>query len=132
VRLPNGVIATLNSPGADSLGRSGLNADSVDKHFIERFGTATLLSVLGAATANAGVNSQTQFNSSSQYRSAIADSLNQTAAQTLGQDMRIKPTLHKYQGVEVNVFVAHDLDFSVVGTQEVHHVAIKTQKEVWK
>lgn len=130
VQLPNGVVVTLNSPGSDGLGRSGLQADSVDRHFMERFGAATLLSVLGAATANVGVNSQTQFNSASQYRSAIAESLNQTAAQTLDQDMRIKPTLHKFQGVEANVFVAHDLDFSAVGTQEVRHARIT--KEVWK
>jgi len=132
VQLANGVIVTLNSPGTDSLGRSGLKADSIDRHFIERFGTATLLSVLGAATANVGVDSQTQFNSAAQYRSAIAESLNQTASQTLEQDMQIKPTLDKYQGTEVNVFVAHDLDFSVVGTQEVRHVSIAANQEVWK
>ena len=79
-----------------------------------------------------GVDSQTQFNSAAQYRSAIAESLNQTASQTLEQDMQIKPTLDKYQGTEVNVFVAHDLDFSVVGTQEVRHVSIDANQEVWK
>lgn len=114
VQLPNGVIVSINSPGADNLGRSGLMADSIDRHFIERFGTSSLLSIIGAFAATQGVNDNTQFNSAAEYRAAIAASFSQSAQQTLQRDMQIKPTLDKYQGAEITVFVSRDLDFSSV------------------
>jgi type IV secretion system protein VirB10 len=114
VQMSNGVIITLNSPGTDSLGRSGLGADSIERHFLERFGTSALLSILGAYSATAGVGTQDQYNSASQYRMAIANSFQQTSGQTLEKSINIPTTLNKYQGAEINIFVAHDLDFAGV------------------
>ncbi|VEG91193.1 TrbI/VirB10 family protein [Legionella spiritensis] len=116
VQLANGVIATLNSPGTDSIGRSGQGADYINRHFFERFGTSALLSILGAYTANNGVNGQDEYNSKSQYRMAIASSFQQAAGQTLQHSMQIKPTLAINQGTPIHVFVAHDLDFHGVIT----------------
>ncbi|KTD49599.1 hypothetical protein Lrub_0698 [Legionella rubrilucens] len=115
VQLANGVIVTLNSPGTDSIGRAGQEADYINRHFFERFGTSALLSVLGAYTATSGVNGQDQYNSQSQYRMAIAGSLQQASGQTLQNDMMIRPTLQINQGAQIQVFVAHDLDFYRVG-----------------
>lgn len=114
VQLANGVIVSINSPGSDSLGRSGLQADSIDRHFLERFGSSSLLSIIGAFAANQGVNSNTQYNSASEYRSAIASSFSQAAQQSFERDRQIKPTLDKYQGADITVFVSRDLDFSSV------------------
>lgn len=119
VQMSDGVIVTLNSPGTDTLGRSGQGADNIDRHFLERFGTSTLLSVLGAYTATGGVGSQDQYNSASQYRMAVANSFQQTSGQTLEKSINIAATLQINQGTRINVFVAHDLDFSGVGIPKI-------------
>ena len=111
VQMTNGVIVTLNSPSSDAIGRSGQAADYIDRHFFERFGSGVLLSVLGAYTAMGGVDGQDGYNSMSQYRMNVAGSFQQAANQTLQQDTQTKPTLQVNQGTQINVFVAHDLDF---------------------
>ena len=111
VQMTNGVIVTLNSPSTDKIGRSGQAADYIDRHFFERFGTGALLSVLGAYAATGGVNGQDAYNSVAQYRMNIANNFQQTANQTLEKDMQISTTVQVNQGTQINVFVAHDLDF---------------------
>jgi type IV secretion system protein VirB10 len=131
VQMSDGVIVTLNSPGTDTLGRSGQGADNIDRHFFERFGTSTLLSVLGAYSATAGVGTQDQYNSASQYRMAIANSFQQTSGQTLEKSINIAPTLQINQGTRINVFVAHDLDFAGVGIPKIAQTnAIRSP--IWK
>ena len=118
VQMPDGIIVTLNSPGTDALGRAGMSADSIDRHFMERFGGGALLSILGGGAATSGVGNQDQYNSKSQYRMGIASSLQQAASQSIEEDMVIKPTLSINQGARINVFVAHDLDFHAVGSAQ--------------
>lgn len=108
---PDGIDIALNSPGTDPLGGAGLPADDIDHHFWEQFGTASLLSIIGAGAANVGVNPDDQFNSASAYRQALANSFNQTAQQSLQNTTVIQPTLLINQGTKINVFVARDLDF---------------------
>jgi type IV secretion system protein VirB10 len=108
---PSGISIQLGSPGVDSLGMAGAEADEINRHFWERFGTGSLLSLIGAGAANAGVSPMDQENSASVYRSAIANSFSQSASQSLQQDSRIPPTLIQYQGKPIMVFVAKDLNF---------------------
>jgi len=108
---PEGLSASLGSPGIDSLGVSGMGADEIDRHFWERFGTASLLSLIGAGAANVGVNSNDQQNSTSAYKTAIASSFSQAANQVLQQDSAIAPTLKASQGKPIMVFVARDINF---------------------
>lgn len=108
---PAGYSIQLGSPGVDSLGVAGMNADEINRHFWQRFGTASLLSLLNAGASNVGVNGQDQNNSSANYREAVASSFAQSADQSLQQDSRITPTLKTYQGKPIMVFVAKDLDF---------------------
>lgn len=115
VQMADGVIVTLDSMGTDRIGRSGQGADFVDRHFFERFSTSALLSVLGAYTAMGGVGNQTEFNSASQYRMAMANSFQQASGQSLEGSISMKPTISINQGAEINIFVAHDLDFHTVG-----------------
>ncbi|HAU0369095.1 TPA: hypothetical protein JBF73_07750 [Legionella pneumophila] len=115
VERSDGVVVTLNSPGADAIGRAGMGADRTNRHFLARFGSSALLSIIGGYAAVGGVGNQDQYNSVSQYRMGIATSLQQSASQTLQADNDIQDTLEKYQGAKINVFVAHDLDFSSVG-----------------
>lgn len=111
---PDGLSLNLDSPGVDSLGMAGRAADVIDRHFWQRFGTATLLSILGAGTSNMGVTNNASYNAAQAYRLAMANSLNQTAQQTLQQQTTIPPTLWVNQGSPIQVFVAHDLDFRSV------------------
>jgi type IV secretion system protein VirB10 len=131
VQMADGIIVTLNSPGTDILGRAGQGADSIDRHFFERFGTSALLSVLGAYSATAGVVGQDQYNSASQYRMAIANSFQQTSGQTLEKSINSASTLHINQGAKINVFVAHDLDFSGVGVPKMAQTEA-LRSSVWK
>lgn len=109
--LPDGISVTIDSSGTDAIGRSGGGADAVNRHFFQRFSQATLLSILGATVANYDVSSTDQYNSASQYRSAIVDSLQDSANASLENDAMLKPTLMAYQGKKINVFLAQDLSF---------------------
>jgi|GEM_PF-1701800 len=111
VQLPNGIIATLNSPSTDTLGRAGLTADNINHHFLQRFGSSVLFSVLGAYTANAGVNGLDGYNSASQYRMSLVQTFQKTATDTMNQNANIAPTLNIHQGHQINVFVARDISF---------------------
>lgn len=119
---PQGVSLNLASPGVDSLGMAGLSADTIDRHFWQQFGSAALLSVLGAGTSNAGA-AHAPYNASQAYRIAIANSLNQTAQQTLQQGV-IPATLWINQGSPVQVFVTQDLDFRSVHQETNSKIAI--------
>jgi type IV secretion system protein VirB10 len=112
--LPDGTSAQLHSPGTDDQGISGQGADSINRHFWAQFGEATLLSILSAGAATAGVNGDDQYNSLAYYRSTMAQSLNDTASNVIDKSINIKPTLIIHQGTKINVFVARDLDLDAV------------------
>lgn len=114
LQMANGIIVTLNSPSSDAIGRAGLAADYINRHFFQRFATGSLFSVLGAYSAAGGVKAQDEYNSLSQYRMNLAGSFQQAANQSLQQEMQIPTNLQKYQGTSINVFVAQDLDFYAV------------------
>lgn len=100
---PDGVSVALASPAISQDGKSGLSGE-VDTHFVERFGSATMLSVVGALSAIGNA--------------ALVLSGSQSAAGVAAQrDSQIPPTIRIDQGQPIRVFVARDLDFSLV-TQE--------------
>jgi type IV secretion system protein VirB10 len=109
---PSGSRINLASPGVDNRGVSGSGADSIDRHFLERFGTSGLLSIIGAGAANLGVNNSSTYNAAQAYRQAIAQSFTESAKDAYQQNGGIPPTLHIEQGKPIIVFVAHPLDFT--------------------
>lgn len=104
---PDGVNVDLNSPAADALGRGGLEGVT-DTHFLQRFGGAILLSLIGAAAdvASSGDDTQVVIGSVRGGESAAAAALNQQLA--------IPPTVQVAQGTPIRVFVTRDLDFSTI------------------
>lgn len=118
----DGVSVNLNSIGADSLGRAGLTG-MVDKKWRERFGSAIMLSIVGAGASyltgygsgNAlGSNNDDAKQAEAQARQTIAQTFSQMANMALGDGLRIKPTISIHQGERTFIFVRQDLDFSAL------------------
>ena len=104
---PDGVSVTLDSPGVDFSGEAGLPG-KVNSHFMKRFGSALLLSVVGGLSA-VGTGGA----------SIIAGGGGQSAASVAaGRDGAISPTIRVAQGEPIRVFTARDLDFSTVARLE--------------
>jgi type IV secretion system protein VirB10 len=121
----DGTSVSLGSYGADDLGRSGLPG-VVDKHYLERFGAASVLSLVGGVSSFiAGLNTDGSSSTTSSSSSTASDAQSQ-AQQTVSQTMaemanialkdsiNIPPTIYVDQGTQIVVFVRRDLDFSAL------------------
>jgi type IV secretion system protein VirB10 len=108
LQRPDGVVVSLNSPNADSIGRSGLSASRINHHYFERLSSTALLSVLGLyAGGGRDMNDGIGFS----YPSAIMQSAYREVSRDFSKYANIKPTLHINQGESIHIFVAEDLDF---------------------
>lgn len=107
---PDGVSVTINSFGADDLGRAGLPGQ-LDTHFLERFGSSVLLSLINGGI-QAGVQSVNDNNATIALNSG--NDFSRAAEIALDNSIGIPPTIHIDQGTRIKVFVAQDLDFSKV------------------
>ena len=104
VLRPDGVSIQLSSPATDTLGRAGLTGE-VDRHFLQRFGSAILLSVIGG-----GIDALADSNDNGIVveSAAQAQSIAQTA---LSKSIDIPPTVKVGQGTAIRIFTAKDLYF---------------------
>ena len=108
-RTPTGVAVPLDSPAADTLGRSGLTG-SVDRHFWERFGAAVLISVIEGGV-QAGVQASAGRGGTVIYSPGAAQDV---MSETLKGTLSIPPTVVVSNGERVQVLVARDVDFNNV------------------
>ena len=111
IDTPLGVKIDLESPGADQLGRGGLEGD-IDKHWGERIGSAFLLSFVQDAIGYAATRGGNQMTPG--FYQNTTNTGDQMATAVLKDTIAIPPTLSINQGELVNIFVARDLDFSDV------------------
>ncbi|WP_160011081.1 type IV secretion system protein VirB10 [Rhizobium sp. 18055] len=136
----DGLSVEIASPGADRLGRAGMDG-IVDTHFWERFGSAIMLSVIGGAAeyvaslgqADTATSAQsvsttdpvtgitttitTQPSRSASEARAIAAErsssiLRDIANEAFKDSSKIPPTIYIAQGEPMIVFLRRDLDFS--------------------
>jgi len=99
---PDGLTIALASPAIDFSGRTGLGGE-VDGHFLKRFGSAALLSVVGGLSAIGNPS--------------VVLSGGQSAASVAAQrDTQIPPTIRVPQGQPIRIFTARDLDFGASKT----------------
>jgi type IV secretion system protein VirB10 len=99
---PDGVSVALASPAVDETGQTGLTG-KVDGHFMKRFGSSLLLSVVGAASTVASGGA-----------GLILSGGESAASVAASRDGQIPPTIKVRQGQPIRVFTAKDLDFSTV------------------
>jgi type IV secretory pathway VirB10-like protein len=116
VILPDGRSVTL--PGLQTKDRAGAGGvrDQVDQHQRQVFGTAALLSVIGAGVQlsqpNGGYGPWGATPSAGQIAAAAAgQQLAEVASQMLRRQMDVQPTIRIRQGMPFNVFLNADLTF---------------------
>jgi type IV secretion system protein VirB10 len=152
----DGVSVQLGSIGTDELGRTGMTG-IVDRHYVEKFGSAILLSLVGGASqyiANLGsltpygqgqaayidpltgqpVLSQAQPNQNTLYAQQIGAqqvsmTMNRIAEEALRDSIRIPPTIHVDQGSRIMVFVRRDLDFSAFYPDPIKEALAEIRRE---
>jgi type IV secretion system protein VirB10 len=108
-RTPTGVVVPLASPGTDELGRSGLPG-VVDRHFMDRFGAAILISMIDGGI-QAAAQSTSRGGGTVIYNPTNATDV---VTEVLKSTVNIPPTVRKQNGDRIQVMVARDLDFRSV------------------
>ena len=106
---PEGISIDLGSPATDQVGRGGV-AGETNTHFLRRFSSSILTSVIsaGLAVAASGGGASTAIILNSPGAASGA------ATASLSHDVDIPDTIDVKQGAAIRVFVAKDLDFSSV------------------
>ena len=117
LRLQSGITVNLDSAGSDPLGRAGMSGP-VDHHYLERYGSAMLMSSISAGAALVGVNGDDRYNSVSMFRQGASASFAQTASQELQQNMVIQNSIRPPQGTPISIMVNKDISFEDVLTQD--------------
>ena len=100
---PDGASVALASPAVEYGGNAGLSG-KVDSHFMKRFGSAVLLSVVGGLGALGSGGTSVVLSSGGQSAAGVA----------AARDTAIPPTIRVPQGQPIRIFTARDLDFSTV------------------
>jgi type IV secretion system protein VirB10 len=98
---PDGVSIALASPAADAVGQAGVGG-KVNDHFLQRFGSAILLSLVGSASAIGGGGATVVMSGGGQSAASVAAE----------RDSQRLPTIHVMQGEPIRVFTARDLIFA--------------------
>lgn len=105
--LPDGTAIDIDSPGADTVGRGGIQA-SVDTHFLSRVGDAIGRTILDLGKAFIGRSGPLVLLSGSEASGQ---------SRVIGRPGRA-PILKIAPGTSISVFVAHDLEFSSAGGRQ--------------
>lgn len=109
---PDGLSIMIGSRGVDRLGRAG-QTGYVDTHFDERFGSAALISLIGAtpAVAAASVAEEESGATQAQIISDITGNFQDATSSVVADYLTIKPTIYIDQGAVLNVMTERDIVF---------------------
>jgi type IV secretion system protein VirB10 len=117
LRLQSGITVNLDSSGSDPLGRAGMTGN-VDNHYMQRYGSALLMSTISAGAATVGVHGEDGYNSLSAFRQGASGAFSQTANQELQKGRQIQNSIRPPQGTEISILVNKDISFENVLTQD--------------
>jgi type IV secretory pathway VirB10-like protein len=111
LRFPSGRgVALPGLPTHSGSGASGVR-DRVNNHYARVFGTAVLLSALGAGAQLAiPQDSETSLSPAATAATAAAATLTELATEILRKNIEVKPTIEIRPATPFVVFVATDLD----------------------
>ncbi|WP_197922644.1 TrbI/VirB10 family protein [Thiosulfatihalobacter marinus] len=107
VILPDNQTVQISALGGDELGRTGTTG-FVDTRFAQRFGSAALISLIGALPAAAAgqLEDETEADIANDVGTDLRDS-----TQSVMQDyLAIRPVIHVDQGTRITVMVDRDLE----------------------
>lgn len=114
IKTPKRVIIDINSGAVDELGGSGTEG-WIDDHWMKRFGSAIMLSMIDDALSLAlGKGKNINEDSAYYYTQSTRDTAISMANTVLQQTINIKPTLYRNHGDVVGIYVNRDIDFSQV------------------
>lgn len=118
VIFPNGSTLQIGGmAGTDAAGYGGFT-DKVDNHFLQTFGSAILVALIGAGTEMMipqDRNSLGTANSAEDAaRRSFAETFGQISEQTVSRNLNVQPTLEIRPGYQFNVLVDQDLVFPEV------------------
>lgn len=113
--FPNGATLHIGGmAGADAGGYSGFK-DKVDRKWLQTFGSAILVAVIGAGTDMAIPNNRNAFESSNSAedaaRRSFAETFGRMADRTIQRNMEVQPTLAIRPGYRFNILVDQDIVF---------------------
>ncbi|MEJ5219854.1 TrbI/VirB10 family protein [Cognatishimia sp. D5M38] len=103
---PDGTSINIASVGADRLGRSGMTG-LVDTKFLERFGGAALISIIGAAPSVAA--DRVSDETASDVLADIGSDLSDATSSVIADQVSMSPTIYVDQGAGVTVLVDRDV-----------------------
>ena len=105
--LPDNQTVEISAFGGDELGRTGTTG-FVDTRFAQRFGSAALISLIGAPPAAAA--SQIEDESAADVASDMGSGLRDSTQSVMQDYLAIRPVIHVDQGTRITVMVDRDLE----------------------
>lgn len=107
VVTPNGQVVDLEAYGSDRLGRSGLTG-KVNSRFIQRFGSAALISIFSAAPAAAAAS--VQNDESAILAEAVSTDASDNANAVIEEYLSLVPIITVEHGSVIMVMVTNDME----------------------
>lgn len=114
--MPDNQSVTISAYGGNELGQSGVTG-KVNSHFFQRFGSATLISLISAGPALAASQFENRNNNNSNNNNTVVDlttsmgqNMQQSTQSVVGEYLRIKPTITIDQGARITIMVDRDLE----------------------
>lgn len=113
--FPNGSTLQIGGmAGTDAQGYSGFN-DKVDRKWLQTFGSAILIALIGAGTDMAIPQDRNAFGSANTTEDAarrnFAETFGRMADRTIQRNMDVQPTLEIRPGYKFNILVDQDIIF---------------------
>ena len=109
---PSGESVELGSTGTDRLGRSG-TAGNVDSRFLERFGSAIVISVISAIPSFLSTETESaNVEAANDVANNASSDLGEQAETALEDYLNLPPIIRVPQGEEIRILVNRDLVFS--------------------